>query len=251
MEYFGLVECKPTVTTTTPTNYEWINLRNPLPQHTNGQHLQLELRVKFWVPPHLILQDNVRAIFYEQARLDLLEGRLKPFKWTNAAQLAALIAQADKFKFDASALMTVEERPQQLDVTARVPLDVAGGKCKKRRLSRQKSIIELPVPLTIATELISPLTAYEALLMRPEEANVIDCVPAGFLKDIAKEHGKLVNLKMSATSAKYWLLESISKLNGFGEEIFSGRTVSEPITRCDVNVGPHGIVVVKADKQIR
>lgn len=42
----------------------WLNLRNPIDRqvncHAHTTPLRLALRVKFWVPPHLLLQENTR-----------------------------------------------------------------------------------------------------------------------------------------------------------------------------------------------
>uniref|UniRef100_A0A6P4DYB7 E3 ubiquitin-protein ligase MYLIP-B n=1 Tax=Drosophila rhopaloa TaxID=1041015 RepID=A0A6P4DYB7_DRORH len=46
---------------------------------------------------------------------------------------------------------------------------------------------------------------------------------------------------MSLKSAKYWLLQSIQDLEGYGEELFSGVTTNESAQRCDIAVGAHGI----------
>lgn len=64
-DYFGLLYA-PTPhdphQQTVPSNIkQWINLRNPLEKRHRGEgHTMLELRIKFWVPAHLILQENVR-----------------------------------------------------------------------------------------------------------------------------------------------------------------------------------------------
>lgn len=64
-DYFGLLYA-PSLHdphhTTIPSNIkQWINLRNPLDKRHRGEGpTMLELRVKFWVPGHLILQENVR-----------------------------------------------------------------------------------------------------------------------------------------------------------------------------------------------
>lgn len=267
-EYFGLVEQKTNTTSTgVPTNYEWINLRNPLPPSTTNGPLQLELRVKFWVPPHLILQDNVRNIVYMQARQDLLDGRLKSASWSQSAKMAALLVQADRMRFDPAALttptMVSPSSPMVIDVEmtsiARCKntcTDTVDRKCKKRRLSRHKSSIAIDLtPVAAVAELPTPLTPYEAYVIRPEanDATDSDRMPDGFFKEIAKEHGKLVALKMPPNSAKYWLLETVSKLKGFGEEVFSGYTHEQTAgrERCDVSVGPHGIMVTRDDKQIK
>lgn len=268
-EYFGLVEHKPNTTNSTgvPTNYEWINLRNPLSPSTTNGTLQLELRVKFWVPPHLILQDNVRNIVHMQARQDLLDGRLKSASWAQSAKMAALLVQADRIRFDPAALTTPttisSSSPMVIDVEMpsvvrgkNICTDTVDRKCKKRRLSRHKSSIAIDLtPVATIAEQPTPLTPYEAYVIRPEATDSTDSdrIPDGFFKEIAKEHGKLVGLKMSPNSAKYWLLETVSKLKGFGEEVFSGYTHDQTVgrERCDVSVGPHGIMVTRDDKQIK
>ncbi|XP_048505422.1 E3 ubiquitin-protein ligase MYLIP isoform X2 [Athalia rosae] len=81
----------------------WLNLRNPIERQTGGgvAHLRFALRVKFWVPPHLLLQEATRHQFYLHSRLELVEGRLKVSDWTSAAWLVALIAQAEGGDYDA------------------------------------------------------------------------------------------------------------------------------------------------------
>lgn len=242
-DYFGLVIRKPSDKPKTATNYEWINLRNPLPQ-INGQQYLLELRVKFWVPAHLILQDSVRNIFYMQARLDLLEGRLKAISWENAAKLGALLAQADEIKYDDTyvpAEYIIIEPKKNCDTSS-------NGKVKKRKLSKQKSI-EDGMGDDVSIAKCKTKSVYEKYIIRPDIDDDTD-IPNDFMQQIAKEHSKLINLKMSSKSAKYWLLETISKLPRFGEEIFTGTTVNDTAC-CDISVGPHGIVVYKPLEQIR
>ncbi|XP_069676043.1 E3 ubiquitin-protein ligase MYLIP [Periplaneta americana] len=79
----------------------WLNLRNPIERQVVGlpPH-RFALRVKFWVPPHLLLQDSTRHQFYLHARLDLLEGRLKINDWSVTAKLIALMVQAESGDFD-------------------------------------------------------------------------------------------------------------------------------------------------------
>lgn len=77
----------------------WVNLRNPLASGGTGHgpH-RLAMKVKFWVPPHLILQETTRHQFFIQARQDLSDGLLIADDWNVAAKLLALIAQADSIK---------------------------------------------------------------------------------------------------------------------------------------------------------
>ncbi|XP_016953238.1 E3 ubiquitin-protein ligase MYLIP [Drosophila biarmipes] len=93
----------------------------------------------------------------------------------------------------------------------------------------------------------NPLRMYEEYLIQPSSEGE---PPADYLRQIAMEHGKLAKLQMSLKSAKYWLLQSIQDLEGYGEELFSGVTTNESATRCDIAVGAHGITVCRGgDKQ--
>lgn len=79
----------------------WLNLRNHIERQVGGvPPYRFALRVKFWVPPHLLLQDTTRHQFYLHSRLDLLEGRLKVNDLGVAAKLAALMAQAETGDYD-------------------------------------------------------------------------------------------------------------------------------------------------------
>lgn len=216
-----------------------------MPQHClNGQQIELGLRVKFWVPAHLILQESVRNIFYMQARLDLLEGRLKAISWENAAQLGALLAQADEVKYDDTYVPAgyLRNEPKKNCDTS------CNGKGKKRKLSKQRSFDE-----GLSDDGLMPQSntksIYEKYIIRPDIDDDAE-IPSDFIQQIAKEHCKLNNPKVSSKSAKYWLLESISKLPRFGEEVFTGTIVNDTEC-CDISVGPHGIVVYKPTEQIR
>lgn len=307
-EYFGLVECNKDTNSAVNGNtnryYDWINLRNPLGQHgTAGQPYSLAFRVKFWVPAHLILQESVRNIFYMQARIDLLEGRLRADDWESAAKLGALLAQGDDLKFDPNAL-TCDICEPSADISGdRVTYEngdsnesaspsssigcasaILGGgstgnaisKSKKRKLSKQKSTIDDDDepdtnngPVVVAE--YSPLRIYNDYVIQQCEDDSAGDMPTDFTRRIAAEHGKLT--KMSAKSARYWLLESIFKLSGFGEETFSGIVVSTASSasllglstspssttqhhdstaqRCDISVGPHGLLITMPDEQTR
>ncbi|KAJ8931608.1 hypothetical protein NQ314_015470 [Rhamnusium bicolor] len=84
----------------------WLNLRNPIDRQVNchGQTnpVRLALRVKFWVPPHLLLQETTRHQFYLHSRVDLLEKRLLASDWDCVSRLIALIAQAESGDYEPS-----------------------------------------------------------------------------------------------------------------------------------------------------
>ncbi|XP_039299324.1 E3 ubiquitin-protein ligase MYLIP [Nilaparvata lugens] len=79
----------------------WLNLRNPIERQVGGvAPFRFALRVKFWVPPHLVLQDTTRHLFYLHAKMDIAEGRLKLDSRDTALKLAALISQAELGDFE-------------------------------------------------------------------------------------------------------------------------------------------------------
>lgn len=60
----------------------WLNLRNPIDRQVGSVSiLRFSLKVKFWVPPNLLLQETTRHQFYLSARKNLLEQKLQPGDW--------------------------------------------------------------------------------------------------------------------------------------------------------------------------
>ncbi|KAI8433060.1 hypothetical protein MSG28_013918 [Choristoneura fumiferana] len=87
-DYFGLRVCPASGPS------RWLNLRNPLDPHRIPGR-RLDLRVKFWVPPHLLINEPTRHQFYLHAKLDLIEGRLVVADQEVARKIIAYIAQAE------------------------------------------------------------------------------------------------------------------------------------------------------------
>ncbi|XP_033626328.1 E3 ubiquitin-protein ligase MYLIP-A-like [Asterias rubens] len=74
----------------------WLNLRNPINSQVTGPSpLRLQLRVKFHVQPHLVLQEVTRRLFFQDVKLDLINGKLLA-SVKEIAHLAALLAQAEQ-----------------------------------------------------------------------------------------------------------------------------------------------------------
>ncbi|KAL2080485.1 hypothetical protein ACEWY4_024278 [Coilia grayii] len=72
----------------------WLNLRNRICQQMD--HLtpcRLRLRVKFFVEPHLLLQEQTRHLFFLHVKEDLHRGHLRMCS-ERAQELSALLAQA-------------------------------------------------------------------------------------------------------------------------------------------------------------
>ncbi|XP_061912589.1 E3 ubiquitin-protein ligase MYLIP-A [Entelurus aequoreus] len=73
----------------------WLNLRNRICQQMdNVVPCRLRLRVKFFVEPHLILQEQTRHVFFMQVKEDLHNGHLR-MGLEQAEELSALLAQAE------------------------------------------------------------------------------------------------------------------------------------------------------------
>lgn len=300
MEYFGFEYWSPNKRES--RTHQWINLRNPLKTDSgsnpsgSSQQLMLSLRVKFWVPAYYILQDSVKELFYMQAKLDLIEGRLMANDWENAAKLSALLCQADGIRFNEASLKApcplklkqIEEEKirEEINKTSQQSQNHHYLALKKRRLSKQKSVENLdlhsshtsvhrpsissvhslgitlssaptttPQPATTSEVDINdikastnPLRIYEDYVIRPNDVNLSEQMPEEYLKLIAIEHSKFAKLNMSQKSAKYWLLKEISKLPGYGEEVFSGVTANES-DRCDISVGSSGITITCGEEK--
>ncbi|XP_052866496.1 E3 ubiquitin-protein ligase MYLIP [Anopheles cruzii] len=291
---------------------QWINLRNPLHLYTNdrAQPLLLSLRVKFWVPAHLILQGSVRNLFYMQARQELFDGHLRPASWANAAYLAALLLQADGYKYDPTKVPPAPVGAIESESVCRptpgassAPATDAGDlpdrrsvpqlrrpskrkcseiECKRGSVSSQSSAsppigwhlddlgshsggISSSAPSSSSgsaaeeSAKASPKNIYHRYgALRPAfegdddvavEGQRQPAQPTDYHQQIAREHEKLSLIKMSATSAQYWLLEEICSLTGYGEEVFDGVTIAEPAVVCKICVSPHGLTIVKDDEK--
>ncbi|KAM9488893.1 E3 ubiquitin-protein ligase MYLIP-B [Clarias gariepinus] len=73
----------------------WLNLRNRISQQVDNVSLcRLKLRVKFFVEPHLILQDQTRHLFLMHVKEDVMRGSLS-LDSEQVLELCALLAQAE------------------------------------------------------------------------------------------------------------------------------------------------------------
>uniref|UniRef100_T1GKS0 FERM domain-containing protein n=1 Tax=Megaselia scalaris TaxID=36166 RepID=T1GKS0_MEGSC len=275
MEYFGFEYWSPNKRES--RTHQWINLRNPLKTDSgsnpsgSSQQLMLSLRVKFWVPAYYILQDSVKELFYMQAKLDLIEGRLMANDWENAAKLSALLCQADGIRFNEASLKApcplklkqIEEEKirEEINKTSQQSQNHHYLALKKRRLSKQKSVENLDLHSShtsvhrpsISSVHSLGITLSSAPTTTPQptttsEVDINDIKAKEYLKLIAIEHSKFAKLNMSQKSAKYWLLKEISKLPGYGEEVFSGVTANES-DRCDISVGSSGITITCGEEK--
>lgn len=252
-DYFGLIPVRDAEAAEGDecSAKQWINLRNPLSLHANDRShpILMSLRVKFWVPAHLILQDSVKRLFYMQARQELLEGQISASSWANAAYLTALLLQADGYSYDPAkvpANLTILERSNTID--RRQLRRPSKRKCSETDIKRAS--IASSVPLEEDAVETKPKNIYQEYIVRPKFEQVEpEPTPDNFIEMVAKEHETLSKIKMTPSSAQYWVLEEISSLNGYGEEVFEGVTISEPAVRCKIDVNPHGLKISKEDEK--
>lgn len=255
-DYFGLIPVRDNDSTDIDecNAKQWINLRNPLSLHANDRNhpILLSLRVKFWVPAHLILQDSVKKLFYMQARQELLDGHISASSWENAAHISALLLQADGYLYDPNkvfANLSGLERGSPLNTADRRQLRrPSKRKCSESEVKRG-SIASAVAPDDTSPETV-PKNIYQTYTVRPKFEDLEpEPMPENFIQMIAKEHETLNKIKMAATSAQYWVLEEISSLNGYGEEVFEGITITEQSVRCKIGVSPHGLTITKDDEK--
>ncbi|XP_059423855.1 E3 ubiquitin-protein ligase MYLIP-B [Carassius carassius] len=89
VDYFGLQF------TGTKGELLWMNLRNRISQQVDClSPCRLRLRVKFFVEPHLILQEQTRHLFLMHMKEELFKGSLR-LDMEQAIELCALLAQAE------------------------------------------------------------------------------------------------------------------------------------------------------------
>ncbi|XP_055770825.1 E3 ubiquitin-protein ligase MYLIP-A-like [Salvelinus fontinalis] len=89
VDYFGLQFCG------SKGESLWLNLRNRISQQMdNLAPCRLKLRVKFFVEPHLTLQEQTRHMFFLHIKEELDSGSLQ-MEAEQAKELCALLAQAE------------------------------------------------------------------------------------------------------------------------------------------------------------
>ncbi|XP_052002815.1 E3 ubiquitin-protein ligase MYLIP-B-like [Xyrauchen texanus] len=89
VDYFGLQF------TGTKGEMLWLNLRNRVSQQADSlSPCRLRLRVKFFVEPHLILQEKTRHLFLLHVKEELFKGSLR-LDTEQAIEFCALLAQAE------------------------------------------------------------------------------------------------------------------------------------------------------------
>ncbi|BET02216.1 FERM central domain [Nesidiocoris tenuis] len=175
MDYFGLKYHQ----NGKPANSElWLNLRNSVERQVGHvPPIRFRLKVKFWVPPHLVLQESTRHQMCNQVKEEVLEGRLHPTTRESKVRLAALLCQ-----------------------------------------------VESQEPTWSATR----YRHWAKILLGESEDDVCE---------LTQMHGEFENMKRSA--AEYWVLNEVSSLDEFGEEIYEVKNMR-------LGIGPNGVSIYQA-----
>lgn len=89
-DYFGLQF------TTTRNEKIWLNMRNRIDHQRSGmKYPRFHLRVKYYVQPHLVLQESSRHLFYLQVKQEILSKTLQVSDQSKLVKILALIAQEE------------------------------------------------------------------------------------------------------------------------------------------------------------
>lgn len=74
----------------------WLNMRNRIDQQVSGMRShRFHLRVKFYIQPHLLLQESSRHLLYLQVKQEILSTTLHVSDETKLVKIMALIAQEE------------------------------------------------------------------------------------------------------------------------------------------------------------
>jgi len=215
-DYFGL-------RFRTPKGEVWLNLRNEIRQEMCAHSfrssaevlkpsvIRFQLKVKFWVPPQLILQESTRHQFYLQARVELAKRNLVVRGVASAVQVCALAAQAEFGDANGTSL--------QSDFYENCLPNLPWNVSEAQRDSSKKEFPKLSKPLDTEKE--------------------------EWISQVLKQHYSLKGL--STSLAEYWMLKEVSRLEGYGSEIFPGHWLSENNSSCQIAVSPQGVRISNLD----
>ncbi|KAH1000702.1 hypothetical protein HUJ04_012997 [Dendroctonus ponderosae] len=197
----------------------WLNLRNPIDRqvncHGHTSPLRLALRVKFWVPPHLLLQENTRHQFFLHAKSDLIEKRLLTNDWDSACRVVALIAQADSEDYDslhpphslyeqASTVSSDCQTPKPTDLLQRIIGEHKKLKGMKRSTAEYWLLKEISDFESFGEELFTKTTANIYLGVGPHGITIYD------KSSLEKELISFTNIVSASSHRRTFKLEYFS-----------------------------------------
>jgi len=78
-------------------------------------------------------------------------------------------------------------------------------------------------------------------ILKKETIKPYDITKEEWISKVFQQHKSLKGL--STTLAEYWMLKEVSKLDGYGSEIFSARWINASSCTCLVSVNPQGVTL--------
>ena len=254
VDYFGLQFYGP------HAELLWLNLRNPVKQQLSGNPpFRLLFKVKFFVPPHLLLQESTRHQFFLNLISDLREGKIRISDRDLLIKLISLIAQADLLDYDSHSVTALHLAyrkwlPMPNDTLRNESME---SRFRSLRKSRRRKHLSGPSSASdqdteeedSAAILSSSAPSYPPPVLHNAasdhsdhemESAASDQETAAVCEGVMQLHKQLKGIK--SCTAKYLLLKEISDLQDYGVEYFSvRRNTSDELLR--LGVGPKGVIV--------
>ncbi|PAA64312.1 hypothetical protein BOX15_Mlig019534g1 [Macrostomum lignano] len=218
VDYFGLTYYGP------KQEELWVNMRNRLfKQLSTGQPVpRMQLRVKFFVQPHMLLQEETKHLFFLDVRSQLIDhGNWLPLDdWRHAAAAAAAI-----------------EEPPTPASSSSTGLAISSG--------NTSLTLDLLIALLAQAEFgdfDSRRTPIKYQKYWREQGDI----PAEVIAATAEAHRRLSGL--SPASAEYRLLQLAAGLPMYGSHYHEVKDCFE--TKLNIAVGPSAICVCRENKQV-
>lgn len=257
VDYFGLQYFGP------HGEVLWLNLRNPVKQQLSGgsSPVRLLFKVKFHVPPHLLLQESTRNQFFLNLASDVRGGRIQVPDRDLLLKLVSLIAQAEMQDYDSHSITSLK-----LGYCKWLPLppdaleNMAGGASSSTRMrSRRRKHSSGPSSHSdqeTEEEDVSPALSSSAPSPPPlapvphnsssdssdheMESSSYSQERETLCEGVMQLHKQLKGIR--SCTAKYLFVKEVSDLRDFGVEYFSVRRNSTDES-FRLGVGPKGVSV--------
>ncbi|CAG2117768.1 unnamed protein product [Medioppia subpectinata] len=224
----------------------WINMRNQIKQQTTGANtppLRFQLKVKFFVPPHLLLQEVTRHQFYISIVQDLQEGRLRVNDKQLAIKLVALIAQSETGDLDSEVTSALLSYRKWIPLSILENEDLCSSPTPQRTGKRRKHHSGSSGP-EMGSENEESFSDVESNSWTTSSLNHIfnssefSCLT----NSIIHYHQKLESTK--PTHAKYLFLQEVANLEDIGVEYFFVKLNNSTEDPYKIGVGPKGVTII-------
>ncbi|CAG2175633.1 unnamed protein product [Oppiella nova] len=223
----------------------WINMRNQIKQQMTGANtpLRFQLKVKFFVPPHLLLQEVTRHQFYISIVQDLQEGRLRVTDRQLAIKLVALIAQSETGDFDSEVTSALLSYRKWIPLSILETEVLCSSPTLQRKGKRRKHHSGSSGP-EISSENEESFSDMESNSWTTTSLNQVfnSTEFSSLTNSIIQYHQKLESTK--PMHAKYLFLQEVANLEDIGVEYFFVKLNNNSEDPYKIGVGPKGVTIV-------